>query len=402
MLTADQRKIFEKTIKKRELASFGRKPSLGEITDNRWLDWHKGHKHVQVKVSGRGRKGDESAANVLVDDQSPVYALDKGDPNYDSTEDAEKTVFREKTLIQGSEAYDRVKAYKMASEATIEEYFDSNDIAEAGLRLRGLEEPLYEHFFVKKLITMALDRGNREKEAASALLSAFYPSVISGKQMMRGFVDLAASVHDLKLDVPDAIETISTFIARGVVDDILPPKFAEVTLAGDPTCQGPDAQTVASKASEQISQRFSTDRVLHAWGHFDKTPYEQAKTELEMLLKEYLESHDVTEARRRLHDLAKPFFHHELVKKALVMMIESDKDSNAPAILLGILHVLNNSGEVSAVQMTKGFTRVGNLIEDLSLDVPNAKERFEEIKKLAHETETHVSVLIDESDREAF
>ena len=402
MLTADQRKIFEKTIRKRELASFGQKPSLGEITDARWLDWHKGHKHVQVKVSGRGRKGDESAANVLVEDQSPVYALDKGDPNYDSTEDSVKTVFREKTLIEGSEAYDRVKEYKMASEATIEEYFDSNDISEAGLRLRGLEEPLYEHYFVKKIITMALDRGNREKEAASALLSAFYPSVISGKQMMRGFADLASSVHDLKLDVPDAIETVATFIARGVVDDILPPKFAEVTLAQDPLCQGPDAQTVASKATEQISQRFSTDRVLHAWGHFDKTPYEQAKSELEMLLKEYLESHDVTEARRRLHDLAKPFFHHELVKKALVMMIESDKDSNAPAILLGLLHVLNKSGEVSAVQMTKGFARFGNLIEDLSLDVPNAKERFEEIKKMAHETETHVSVLIDDSDREAF
>ena len=75
------------------------------------------------------------------------------------------------------------------------------------------------------------------------------------------------------------------------------------------------------------------------------------------------------------------------MKKALVMMIESDKDSNAPAILLGLLHVLNKSGEVSAVQMTKGFARIGNLIEDLSLDVPNAKERFEEIKKMAHETE---------------
>ena len=119
-----------------------------------------------------------------------------------------------------------------------------------------------------------------------------------------------------------------------------------------------------------------------------------------MLLKEYLESHDVTEARRRLHDLAKPFFHHELVKKALVMMIESDKDSNAPAILLGLLHVLNKSGEVSAVQMTKGFARIEAI--ELSLDVPNAKERFEEIKKMAHETETHVSVLIDDSDREAF
>ena len=52
---------------------------------------------------------------MLVEDQKSVYALDKGDPNYDSTEDSEKTVFREKTLIEGSEAYDRVKEYKMAA-----------------------------------------------------------------------------------------------------------------------------------------------------------------------------------------------------------------------------------------------------------------------------------------------
>ena len=85
------------------------------------------------------------------------------------------------------------------------------------------------------------------------------------------------------------------------------------------------------------------------------------------------------------------------------MMIEAEKDSNSPAVLLGLLHVLNASGEVSAVQMTKGFARLGNLIEDLSLDVPDARKRFEAIKKMAHETETHVSVLIDDTyEQEAF
>ena len=410
MLTEQQRKIFDQTIKKRELAQFSRKPSLSELhsganeIENSRLAWHSGHKTIVVKVSGRGRKGDVSDA-VMMDDMSPVYALDKGDPNYDSMEDVDtKTFYKETSLIKGTEAFDRVKEYKIASEATIEEYFDSDDIEEAGARLRSLEEPLYEHYFVKKCITLAMDRGNREKEAASSLLSAFYPSLISGKQLIRGFIDLTASVHDLKLDVPDAIDLVATFIARAVIDDILPPKFCEVTLAGDLSCQGADAQTVAALAAQKISQRFSTDRVLQAWGHdSEKTPYEQAKSELDNLLKEYLESHDVTEARRRLHNLAKPFFHHELVKKALVMMIEAEKDSNSPAVLLGLLHVLNASGEVSAVQMTKGFARLGNLIEDLSLDVPDARKRFEAIKKMAHETETHVSVLIDDTyEQEAF
>ena len=72
-----------------------------------------------------------------------------------------KTFYKETSLIKGTEAFDRVKEYKIASEATIEEYFDSDDIEEAGARLRSLEEPLYEHYFVKKCITLAMDRWNR-------------------------------------------------------------------------------------------------------------------------------------------------------------------------------------------------------------------------------------------------
>lgn len=39
-------------------------------------------------------------------------------------------------------------------------------------------------------------------------------------------------------------------------------------------------------------------------------------------LQEYQDSHDVEEARRRLRELALPFFHHETVKQALLAAMQ--------------------------------------------------------------------------------
>ena len=41
--------------------------------------------------------------------------------------------------------------------------------------------------------------------------------------MRKGFMSTIESVDDLKLDVPEAIELVSLFVARAVVDDIIPP-----------------------------------------------------------------------------------------------------------------------------------------------------------------------------------
>ena len=53
-------------------------------------------------------------------------------------------------------------------------------------RIHATEQPLYQHYFVKKIVTLAMDRGNREKEAASVLLSRLYPSHLSAEQIQRG------------------------------------------------------------------------------------------------------------------------------------------------------------------------------------------------------------------------
>lgn len=79
------------------------------------------------------------------------------------------------------------------------------------------------HYFVKRLVSLALDRKDREREAASALLSGLYAEVLSGATMDKGFMSLVEALDDTVLDVPDAPRLLATFMARAVVDDVLPP-----------------------------------------------------------------------------------------------------------------------------------------------------------------------------------
>ena len=120
----------------------------------------------------------------------------------------------------------------------LEEYLDSGDIDEAAQSLQELDLPRYDHWFVKRAITLAMDRHDREREMVSVLLSALYSEVVSADQMARGLHDVLDALDDLTLDVPDASDQLATFIARAVVDDILPPSF--VARLPNGACGGTD------------------------------------------------------------------------------------------------------------------------------------------------------------------
>ena len=51
--------------------------------------------------------------------------------------------------------------------------------------------------------------------------------VIRPEQMQKGFLNVVAAVDDLQIDVPDAPDLIASFVARAVVDDVLPPAFVD-------------------------------------------------------------------------------------------------------------------------------------------------------------------------------
>jgi hypothetical protein len=167
----------------------------------------------------------------------------------------------------------------------IQEYFSSGDQAEALTALEEADEPELHHYFVKRLLTIALDKHDHEREMTSLLLSTMYSEVlknliillvwpklhdqflriwesialrcgltrnvsavlqswlgdwwtcwcsrsvalqvISPVQMQKGFTAVVDSIDDLQLDVPNAVEMVANFVERGVVDDILPPSFVK-------------------------------------------------------------------------------------------------------------------------------------------------------------------------------
>lgn len=66
------------------------------------------------------------------------------------------------------------------------------------------------------------------------------------------------------------------------------------------------------------------------------TSHTDTKAAISSLLAEYLgASRDVAEAARRLRELGVPFFHHELVKQALLAAIESAANVDSVVALLG-------------------------------------------------------------------
>ncbi|CAL53999.1 MIF4-like, type 1/2/3 [Ostreococcus tauri] len=377
LLTAEQQRAFDATLRKRtQLEAAAQRGAEGraERFERKWTD---GHGVLHSRASGRGQKGDETVKVLSVIDESPVFALDAGDPNYDSTEEP----FSLRSTPGDAAKADVIVEYKRKAETIIDEYFNCSDIDEAWASVERLDAPVYEHFFVKRLVTLAMDRGNREKEAAATLLSALYPSALSGTQIQRGFVRLVESADDLAIDVPDTAEVLGMFIARAIIDDLLPPSFPDNVAAMD-TCEGKTAQETLLLAHGHLTGPGHVDRVLRAWGDFDKSPLDAAKLQIKSMLDEYVVTNDVSEIRHCLHDLHMAFFHHEFVKKALMLALEAPKDSNIVANILGLLKVLGDSAELSMSQLQKGYARVEGVIEDLSLDVPDAKSKLEHVKNI--------------------
>lgn len=128
-----------------------------------------------------------------------------------------------------------------------------------------------------------------------------------------------------------------------------------------------------------LSARHASERLLNCW-HGGSKDIEQIREEILTMLKEYLASKDINEISRCLHELGVTFYHHEFVRRALEMALETDGNLEA---IEELLSVFARRGEISETQMKKGFDRMEALVNDLALDYPHAKERFSKIKQKA-------------------
>lgn len=132
-------------------------------------------------------------------------------------------------------------------------------------------------------------------------------------------------------------------------------------------------------AKTLLAARLSGERILRCWGGGGietKSPgctVSEVKEKIQVLLEEYVSGGDLKEACRCVKELGMSFFHHEVVKKSVVRIIEEKEKKER---VWKLLKVCFDSGLVTIYQMPKGFKRVGELLEDLSLDVPDAADKF--------------------------
>ncbi|GAB4843326.1 Peptide chain release factor 1, mitochondrial [Ancistrocladus abbreviatus] len=264
---------------------------------------------------------------------------------------------------------EKVKRYKEEAVTIIREYFLSDDIPELIHSLVELGAPELNPVFLKKLITLAMDRKNREKEMASVLLSALHIEIFSTTDIVNGFVMLLESSEDTALDILDASSELALFLARAVIDDVLAPlNLDEIVSQLPANCSGTETVRMARSL---VFSRHAGERILRCWGGGTGWAVEDAKDKIMKLLEEYESGGVVGEACRCIRDLGMPFFNHEVVKKALVMAMEKKNDR-----MLDLLQECFSEGLITINQMTKGFARVKDGLDDLALDIPNAKEKF--------------------------
>ncbi|KAK4264463.1 hypothetical protein QN277_025635 [Acacia crassicarpa] len=320
-------------------------------------------KFVRVKKDGAGGKG---TWGKLLDTDGESH-IDRKDPNYDSGEEPYRLV--------GSTVTDPLDEFKKAVVSTIEEYFSTSDVELAASDLRELGSSEYYPYFIKRLVSMAMDRHDKEKEMASVLLSALYADVISPAQIRDGFFMLLESADDLAVDILDAVDILALFLARAVVDDILPPAFLTRAKKALPE-SSKGVQVIQTAEKSYLSAPHHAELVERRWGGSTHITVEEVKKKISDLLKEYVGSGDTVEACRCIRELGVSFFHHEVVKRALVVAMEN---RSAESSMLKLLREAAEEGLISSSQMVKGFSRLAEGLDDLALDIPSAKTLFQSL-----------------------
>jgi programmed cell death protein 4 len=166
---------------------------------------------------------------------------------------------------------------------------------------------------------------------------------------------------------------VANFLARAVVDEVLPPAFLS-----DQNNKRP-GEPVIEKAISLLSREHCTARLERVWGPGDGRPIEELKVAMDQMLQEYLLSRELDECARCVKELDAAHYMHELVKRGVKIAMEQDgKDSStqheksaidAMAALFGFLV---KNAIISEYQVAKGVDRLRRILDDLKLDVPAA------------------------------
>lgn len=330
---------------------------------------HRLDRHSGSGVSGSPKKGGGGGKGTWgkggIDDLVTVRASSK-DPNYNSDEEEED----EKVVMKGVEMVS-------PSEAILKEFFMEADIEETARKIKEVDGGISQVDFVRSAMVLAMEKKPFERELISKLLSALYGKAFTSEQIADGFQSALDKLEDTVLDIPAAGEMLAKFIARGIVDEIIPPAFLKNARADSPI-----SGEALALANGLVTDSHRSRKLEHIWGPGDLVSVKRMKGEVTRLIREYLLTGDKLEADRCVRKLNAPSFHFQVVKEAVEMSLSALTEDDRKKIL-ELLAFLHKEGLIVPDHMSHGFKNCGDSLGDLKLDIPQAPSIFEDIVKKA-------------------
>ncbi|XP_053305990.1 programmed cell death protein 4 [Spea bombifrons] len=318
------------------------------------------------KKGGAGGKGVWGPPGQVYD----VEEVDIRDPNYD--EDQENCVY-ETTVLPLDE-----KTFEKSVTPIVQEYFEHGDTNEVAEMLKDLNLGELKCGLPMLAVSLALEGKASHREMTSKLLHDLCGTLLSAEDVASSFDKLLQELPELVLDTPKAPQLVGQFIARAVGDGILSKTYID-SYKGTVDCDY--SRAALNRATILLTMSKGGRRIDSVWGTGGgQQPVKKLVKEIDMLLKEYVLSNDVSEAERCLQELEVPHFHHELVYEAVLMVLESTGDATYK-MMLSLLEALWKSAVITLDQMRRGFDRIYQEIPDINLDAPHAYsvlERFVE------------------------
>ncbi len=219
---------------------------------------------------------------------------------------------------------------KRKARSAVQEYFVAGDLVEAMIRLEELHAGRFGHIVVKIVVVEAAEKKNRECEMASVLLSAL-TKLYGSEHFFEGFIRLLRSVDDLALDTPAIASILTNFIARAIVDDVLPPCF--LTLVPGKLVTAGRGKDISCGVRALLELQGS-NRIMHVWGSGAKQTMEELRESVRMLVDEYLETGDAQEAVRCVQELGAPHYGHQVIKSLIFKAAETGEEQVRKSIKL--------------------------------------------------------------------
>jgi len=320
------------------------------------------------KKGGAGGKGAWGKGGI--DDLVTVKVKDSGDPNYDSEED--EVHQKENVVMTKVEVNSPI-------EAILNEYFIEADIQDTIRKVKEVSSKDFSYSdFVRKAMERSMERQPYERELVSKLLSGLYGNMFSARVMADGFQYALDNLDDTILDIPTAGEMLGKFIARGILDEIIPPAFLKTAWS-----ESSIASDALALANGMVTDNHRSKKLEHVWGPGDLESVKRLKSEASQLVAEYLITGDKAEADQCVRRLNAPSFHFQLVWQAVRMALSANSDDRKK--ILDLLAFFHKTGLIVPDQISQGFKMGQGNLEDIKLDIPTAPANFLNIVQIAQQ-----------------